>query len=71
MEKTLTFWHFLVGGGHIRYWLEMTSFLVCNGFVSYEYHWWMMGTLCKCKKVNDVSAKRSNPCSEDVVRSRC
>ena len=27
-----------------------------------------MGTLCKCKKVNDVSAKRSNPCSG--VRSR-
>ena len=23
----------------------------------------MTGTLCKCKKVNDVSAKRSNPCS--------
>ena len=22
-----------------------------------------MGTVCKCKKVNDVSAKRSNPCS--------
>ena len=21
------------------------------------------GTLCKCKKVNDVSTKRSNPCS--------
>ena len=28
-----------------------------------------MGTLCKCKKVNDVSAKRSNPCSG--VHSRC
>ena len=28
-----------------------------------------MGTLCKCKKVNDVSAKRSNPRSR--VRSRC
>ena len=27
------------------------------------------GTLCKCKKVNDVSAKRSNPCSG--VCSRC
>ena len=23
----------------------------------------MTGTLCKCKKVNDESAKRSNPCS--------
>ena len=23
----------------------------------------MTGTLYKCKKVNDVSAKRSNPCS--------
>ena len=22
-----------------------------------------MGTLCKCKKVNDESAERSNPCS--------
>ena len=34
-----------------------------------------MGTLCKCKKVNDVSAKRSNPCSgvrnRYAVRSRC
>ena len=29
----------------------------------------MTGTLCKCKKVNDVSAKRSNPRSE--VCSRC
>ena len=29
----------------------------------------MTGTLCKCKKVNDVSAKRSNPCSG--VHSRC
>ena len=25
-EKIDTFWHFLVGGGDIRYWLEMTSF---------------------------------------------
>ena len=29
----------------------------------------MTGTLCKCKKVNGVSAKRSNPRSG--VRSRC
>ena len=29
----------------------------------------MTGTFYKCKKVNDVSAKRSNPCSG--VRSRC
>ena len=28
-----------------------------------------MGTLCKCKKVNYVSAKKSNPCSG--VCSRC
>ena len=28
-----------------------------------------MGTLCKCKKVNGVSAKRSNPCRG--LRSRC
>ena len=25
-EKPVTFWHCLVGGGDIRYWLEMTSF---------------------------------------------
>ena len=28
-----------------------------------------MGTLCKCKKVNDVSAKRSN--QHSGVRGRC
>ena len=28
-----------------------------------------MGTLCKCKKVNYISAKRSNPCKG--VCSRC
>ena len=25
-EKRVSFWHFSVGGGDIRYWLEMTSF---------------------------------------------
>ena len=25
-EKSVSFWHFLVGEGDIRYWLEMTSF---------------------------------------------
>ena len=50
---------FLVGGGDIRYWLEMTSFWFV--MVLLVTSWRVTGTLRKCKKANDESAKKVKP----------